>query len=212
MWLFLILFLPLVFLYLFLTDFQCLKLNKVQFLVFGISALFGIIYVITHALLVVPVFVPKLDFWYNFFVIFLYNFLIPLLYCALIFFMILKNLGDFSVDNCFSFLMGFYSIYLPYIIFSTKNTVCAFQLFCLPFLYIIMLLSLRVILKFILIVNKSSIFLSILLIISTLLLIAVPFMIESMWYCAINILWIIFSVILYFSIFVLLLIFACKKF
>lgn len=213
MWIFLILFLPCFFAFFCIVDLPGLKIEKKVIVMYLIAAFLGIIFITVHALLILPHYEPKLNFFYNVIQLFLRNFLIPVLVCGVLFFILSTNYGDFSIDNCFALLMGFYSVFIPYSVVSNNEYLTGFQLFFVPVLYGIMLLNFRLVARFIINMfsGKINIFLIILTILGLILLLFMPYGIESMWCCGISMLWISLAFVAYIGLGFLISFFACKN-
>ncbi|NLM01488.1 MAG: hypothetical protein GX220_08570 [Treponema sp.] len=197
MWIFLLTILPLIFTLHLTSDFFGKKLTKDSIFIYLSAALVGLTYIIINALSVFPKFEPFAHFGKNFVHFFLFESFLPLLGCLLIFIIFSKNEIEYCLENLFVFFAGFLTFFLPYNILTNTNTLTFFLLFVKPILFVIMIISLRyVLLNLISMFRVSNPLYQVLNFLLLILVISFPAIIESLWWCAVSWIWIVFLFIL----------------
>lgn len=137
MYVFLVLFLPLMFLI-----FASAKSERFSFYsdtpykVYLLGVVFAILYCFIEVLCIIALTYRQIRYsvFINWILLYVYDFLIPFAICFLLVFISSRKKITQRMQNLFGFLLGFYSIYLIYTTVLRYEKVSSFLLFCKPLL------------------------------------------------------------------------------
>ncbi len=194
MFIFLVLFLPLVFVW-----FSLHAKDKVFFA----SGLWGIFAAVLDIIFLIfftnqhHVFLA--DFFSNFVYFSVNEYFLPVFVWSLFYFLILKESNSFKLSSLFIFQIGFFAVFLPYFVLSSETiTFSFFELFLKPVLVLSMILIFKFLVDFsIKFFESQKKFLSILLGFLAFVNYFIPSVLESLWILKSQIVLLMILIILY---------------
>lgn len=184
MYLFLLLIIPLSFFI--QTSFAPLSgrfVNKSNITYYVFTLVFSLIFTALYSLLIFKSYLPPKNFGLLTVHFYLTETLIPFAVISLILLLFSIKQPDNYLENIFACFAAFASVFIPYRVFSTGITLCAFSLFIKPVLFVLLIIALK------LMINACAFSLSngpaffILALLVTILFSIVPSLIEAFWYC-----------------------------
>lgn len=193
MFLFILLIFPVYFIYDYLqTKTSDSEIAKSKFFLFIQGIFVSVIFISLMALMFPYEQMISESLFQNFFKKSLYDIFLPFLFSFLYFFVFYKNLLVLDIKCLLSYLLGFYTSYLFYGIYTNPVPEQFFYLFCKPVLFLISLIAFNYwIAKSLSYFKEKKIVSFCLSIVLILILLLLPSMIECFWFAKFSIIWII---------------------
>jgi len=135
----------------------------------------------------------------NFIYILIREYVLPVIVLYLLYFFITKDKVEYKVEAFIPLMLGFYSVYLPYVVISgTDSVYSGFEIFVKPVLIMVMIYQLGFIVqKFYKFLCNRKILLLVLCVIAGLIYIVVPSLLETLYLLKYNVFLLIGGSVLY---------------